>query len=236
MTVSANATPDFQRDQIISAAYGICGLIPSGSYPKPDQMARGAVHFALALQEIQLDATLTTQVRTTLPLLTSQAEYTLDSDTLDVIVDSDGNIGSIISPVTGDPETIVKSMPAAEYQKVATKLTTSSRPSRCFIDKSGTALKAVFWPVPDSSNITFRYTKERLLRDCDTGASTLELKRVWAPVLLHLVAIGVARDNSKFELARDFRTDANALLAKAQKKDVEHGTIQMRVGHSGRNW
>lgn len=241
MTVSANPTPDFQRDQLLVAAYGVCGLIPTGtpggSEITPDQAARGATLLNLVLDELQADGVvLTSAVRTTLALVSGTAEYTLESDTIDVRVDGDDTVGTIIPATSGDAETIVRSMSDNEYLKIATKTTLTGRPSRCFIDKAGTVLKAVFWPVPNSSLISFRYTKIRLLRAGDTGSTTLELRRIWCPYVMWATAAGIAYDNSKPELGAAFDKKADILRERVKGQDFQRVAVRFRVGHSGRNW
>jgi len=237
MTVSANPTPDFQRDQLLLAAYGVCGLIPMGSAPDADQLARGATLMNLVLDELQADGVvLTSAVRTTLALVSGIAEYTLDTDTIDVRVDSDDTVGTIIPASSSDAETIVRSMSDNEYLKIASKSTMTGRPSRCFIDKAGNTLKAVFWPVPNSSLISFRYTKIRLLRATDTGAVTLELRRVWCPYVMWATAAGIAYDNSKPELGAQFDAKAASIRERTKGQDIQRVAVRFRVGHSGRNW
>jgi hypothetical protein len=237
MTVSANPTPDLQRDQIIACACGLCGIIPMGGYPEPEMIDRGSVHFTMALLDLQAEGiVLTSAVRTTLALVSGTAEYTLETDTIDVELGQNDAIGTIIPAETGAAETIVRTMSRGEWMDIATKSTMTGRPSRCFIDKAGNTLKAVFWPVPDSSLISFRYTKVRLLRGNDTRSSTIELRRTWIPFLTRAVASGVAFDNSMVEKADYFRRWAKETFDRYKAGDVQHGSIRLTVGHSGRNW
>jgi len=236
VTASANPTPDFQRDQLIKAAYGVCGLLPPNKDPSANQVAQAAVLMNLVLEELQADGIkLTSAVRTTLALVEDAAEYTLDSDIIDIRVDSNDTIGTIVPATSGDPEPIVRAMSDSEYAVIATK-STSGTPSRCYVDKSATAIKLVFWPVPESSDISFRYTKIRLLRATDTGAVTLELRRTWCPYVMWATAAGIAYSNSKPELGRSFDDKAERLLQKTKSQDFQRVSVRFRVGHSGRNF
>src|SRR5512141_2562193 len=108
MTIGTNPTTDFQRDQLIAAAYHLTAILPSGKDPNANQTAIGATFLNLVLQELQADGVvLTSAVRTTLALVDGTAEYTLETDTIDVRVDSDDTIGTIIPATAGDAETIV---------------------------------------------------------------------------------------------------------------------------------
>jgi hypothetical protein len=236
MTVSANPTPDFQRDQILTAAIGICGLLPDGVEATADQIARAAFHFSNALLDLQSEGVvLITAVRTTLALTSGTSEYDLPTDVIDVELGQDDTIGTLINSA-GTAETQVKTMSRGEWMNIAVKTTLTGNPSRCLIDKGMTPLKAVFWPVPNSSLISFRYTKVRLLRDSDTGATTMDLKRTWTPYMMYATAVGVALDNSKVDQAALFKTWADAKLNKCKAGDSNHGSIRFRVGQRGRNW
>jgi hypothetical protein len=234
MTVSVNPLQDFQRDQILTGAIRLCGLLTLGEAPNQDQINGALFHFRLALDELQSEGiVLTTVSRTTLALVAGQAEYPLPSDCLDVAMGQDDSIGSILD-ANGTVETIVKTMGRGEWMNIAIK-TVQGRPSRCYIEKqNGTT--AVFWPVPDASSVTFRYSEVRLLRDNDTGATTMDLRRTWAPYLTYATAVGVAFDNSKFDKANAFKALADAKLVKYKAGDQQQGNIRFQIRHSGRNW
>jgi len=235
MTVSANSVPDFQRDQILTAAIGICGLLTDGQAPTADQIARAAMHFNVALEDLQSEGLiLTTAERTTLALVSGTAEYDLPADVIDVELGQNDSAGTIFS-AAGTAETIVKSMGRGEWMDIATKTSISGNPSRVYVEKQALT-KLVFWPTPNSSTISFRYTKVRLLKAGDTGAVTMDLRRSWTQYMMYATAIGVCLDNSKVEQAGMFKGWAAERLARCKAGDTQHGTIRFRVGHSGRNW
>lgn len=235
MTVSANPTPDFQRDQILTAAIRKCGLLTAGEAATPEQIADASIHFNLALQDLQSEGVVLSSIeRATLALVSGQAEYTLPTDVIDVELGQDDAIGTIISS-DGTTETILKTMSRGEWMNIAQKSTTTGRPSRCYIEKQAT-VTAVFWPTPDTSAISFRYAKVRFLRGGNDGANTLDLLRTWTPYILHYVASGVAYDNSKAELGATYLGIAQGLLARCKAGDTQHGAIRFRAGHRARNW
>jgi len=233
MTVSVNPLPDFQRDQMLVGAIRLCGVLTAGEYPTPDQIDGALFHFRLALDELQSEGVvLTTVERTTLALVAGTAEYTLPSDVLDVAMGQDDAIGDIIGTTTG--ETIVKTMGRGEWMNLAVK-DVQGRPSRCYIEKQN-GTKAVFWPVPDASSITFRYAKVRLLRDNDTGASTMDLRRTWAPYMTYATASGVAFDNSMTDKGNNFKALADAKLTKYKAGDQQQGSLRFQIRHNARNF
>jgi hypothetical protein len=235
MTVSTNPTPDFQRDQILTAAIRKCGLLTAGEDATAEQISDAAVHFNLSLQDLQSEGIALSSVeRATLALISGTAEYALPVDVIDVELGQDDAIGTIISS-DGTTETIVKTMSRGEWMNIAQKTTLTGRPSRCYIEKLA-LVTAVFWPIPDSSLISFRYAKVRLLRGGNTGADTMDLFRTWTPYILHYTASGVAYDNSKPDLGATYMQIAQGMLAKCKAGDVQHGAIRFRAGHQARNW
>ena len=234
MTVSANPTPDFQRDQILTAAIRLCGLLTDGEAASPDQISQATFHLNMAIQELQAaDLVLTTVSRATLSLISGTAEYDLPADVIDVELGQDDALGSIVSS-SGTIETIVKTMSRAEWMNLAVK-TVPGRPSRAYIEKRALT-RVVFWPVPDTSVSTFRYSSVTLLRGADTGLTTMQTRRAWSSYLMYAVACGVAFDNSMADKGGMFMGIAEKKLAVCKAGDSQHGAIRFAVGRNSRNW
>jgi hypothetical protein len=235
MSTSANPTPDFQRDQILTAAIRMCGLLEEAQEPSPEQLANASFHFNLALQNLQsVGLILTTAERTSLSLVANQVAYALAADTIDVELGQDDTIGTILASGSS-VETQVKTMSRGEYMNIASKSTLTGNPSRAYVEKQGT-VSIIFWPVPNSSTITFKYTRVRLLRGGDTGAVTLDIRRTWTLYMTYFVAMGVAFDNSKDGLAMTFKAMADEQRRRCEAGDTQKGNIRLRVGHRARNW
>ncbi|HEY5956083.1 MAG TPA: hypothetical protein VIV60_06005, partial [Polyangiaceae bacterium] len=215
-------------------AIRLCGLLTDGEEPSADQIAQATFHLNLALQELQAaDLVLTTVSRATLALIAGTAEYDLPSDVIDVELGQDDAIGSIVN-ASGVVETIVKTMSRAEWMNIAVK-DVAGRPSRAYIEKKALT-RVVFWPVPDSSVSTFRYSSVTFLRGADTGLVTMQTRRTWTSYLMYATASGVAFDNSMTEKGTMFMGIANGKLEKCKAGDAQHGRIRLGVGRSARNW
>lgn len=234
MTVSSNPIPDFSRDQILTAAIRLTGILSYSRDADADQILGASYHLNMALQDLQSDGlVLTTASRTTLALTASTAEYTLSSDVLDVELGQDDTAGTIINS-GGTAETIVKAMSRGEYQTLAVK-TVTGLPSRCYVERRA-PLKLVFWPVPNSSSLTFRYTQVKFLRAADNGAVTMDTQRTAIKYLTYATASGVAFDSNQPEKGSAFRGMAAEERERFRAGDKQHGTLRFRVGHVGRNW
>ena len=236
MTAPTLSIPDFTRDEIINAAFHLCGLLPYGKLPSADQIAQSVIHLNLALAELQSDNISLSQVENDTLALTSGtavATYALEADALAIQVSTNGLAGTI-SDSTDNTVTQVRAMTRDEYMVIPNK-TATGRPSRVFVDKQN-ATSVTFWPIPSAATYTFNFSKIRLLRQSDTGAVTSDLRRVWAPFLVYSVAVGVALDNSKVEMASVFKSWAGEKKELARAGDTEFGTIRFRIGHRGKNW
>jgi hypothetical protein len=235
MTVSANPTPQFTRDQILTAAIRMTGILEEQEAPSAALIASATNHLTFALQDLQSSGIiLRTAERAMLPLVNGQSTYALPSDTIDLELGQDDTVGNVV-PADGSAETIVKTMARGEYMNVALKNILSGHPSRVYVERLA-VVSVIFWPIPDSSTLSFRYTRIRLLRAADTGAANMDLSNVWTPYLVYSVASGVALDKSKVELSQALLSRAQTFRQRAEAGDVQHGNIRFRVGHRARNW
>jgi hypothetical protein len=234
MTVSANSSMDFSRDEIITMAYQYARLVESGQAPSGDDIAMGANFFNLELMNLQSEGiVLRTAERTTLALVTGTAEYTLPAEVIDIEVGPNNQVGTIV-PASGG-ESIVTLIHRSDYLDLATK-TNQGRPTQVYVEKQD-RVKLVFWPVPDSSSPTFRYAKIRLLRDMDSGTVTTDLARRWLQAVTYAVASQVALAKSMpLELVGFLRAEAERLKTTLRMDDAQRGKIRMRMAHSGRHW
>ncbi len=235
MTVSANATLNYQRDEIIRMAYQLAGLLQAGREPPADDIAMAADFMNLELMNLQAEGVvLQTIERTTKSLtLAAGATYTLDSDTIDVQIGPNDEAGAIVAAAGGNP-TPIYVMSRDEY---ITQLasTATGRPSRVYVEKQAT-VKAIFWPAPDAT-YTWTYAKTRLLRDMDTGAVTVDLARRWLQAVAYAVAAQVAlAKGMQLERVGFLRQEAERMKYTLRSDDNQRGGMRFRVVHRGRNW
>ena len=236
MTVSTNPTPNFQRDELLDMAIRLTGILPEDEEPSQKLIRLAATNLDLELQTLQAAGSIISTIeRSTLVLVAGTYEYTLATDTIDVELGQGDTIGTI-KDTSGTVETQVSTMSRGEYLQLAVKTTVTGRPSRCYVEKMATTVKLVFWPIPDATMATFQYTRVRLLRAGDSGTVTMDLVRTWSQFLVFAVASSVAMMSSLFDRAQYLRARADQMLAKCEAGDAQHGAIQLRVGHSGKNW
>lgn len=235
MTVSANATLDFSRDQVITMAYQYAQLVPAGQEPTADEIAMASNFFNLELMTLQAEGVvLRTVERTTLALTTGTATYSLPTDVIDIAQGPNGQMGTIV-PTSGAESTVLN-ITRTDYLSLAQKTQPQGRPTQVLLEKFAT-LQVTFWPVPDSTSASFRFAKVRLLKDMDSGTVTTDLARRWLQGITYAVAAQVALAKSQtMELVGFLRGEAERIKTICRNDDVERGPIRLRVAHSGKRW
>ena len=237
MTVSANASLDYTRDQLISTAFQLAAVYPAGGMVLPEDVDAAAAFMNLELMELQAEIPiLRTQERSTLTLVAGTAEYTLPSDIIDIPVGPNDHVGTIV-PASGG-ESIVMSMTRQEYMDLANKATTatSGRPVKCYLEKTSPC-KVVLWPTPDANSVTLRFNSTRLLKDVDTGVVTVDLARRWLQYVACATASQIALSKSMpLERVQYLRAEAERIKAACKADDNQRGKIRFRVGHNARRW
>ncbi len=235
MTVSANATLDFQRDQLITAAFRLAGVLDADGALVSTDAAMGADFMNLELMNLQAEGVVlrTIERPTPLALVSGTATYTLAADTIDVQLGAYDEAGMIVDTTSG--ETMVMSMPRHEYLLISNK-TSTGRPARVYIERLA-AVTLTFDPIPDDSTQTFRYSRVRLIKDMDTGAVTVDLARRWLQYVTYAVASQICLAKS-IDLAKVgyLRKEAQRMKERLMADDNQRGAIRMRVSHSGKRW
>lgn len=234
MTVSANSTQEFSRDELVAMAYQLTGLLEAGKEPPAADIAMAANFLNMELQALQAEGVvLRTIERTTLTLTAGTATYSLPSDTIEIQLGPNGQLGTIV-PSSGS-EFPVTAMTRAEYLNNPDKTSTGT-PSRGYVEKLAT-VTLTLWPIPDSTAPTFRYARVRLLRDADTGAVTIDLARRWLKFVAYATAANLARAKSlPLDQVIDLQNQAETMKAVCMADDQERPDIRFRVKHRGRNW
>lgn len=233
MTVSANYSLDFTRDQLIRMAYQLTGTLMAGKEPSAAEIGMASDFLNLELMNLQAEGVvLRTVERTTKAFADGTGSYALDADTIDVHVGPNDEIGAVTG--SSGTATPVYVMSRDEYLNLP-QTTQEGRPSRIYIEKLAT-VTAYPWPVPDGA-YTWRYARVRLLRDADTGAVTMDVARRWLQAVAYSIAaqIALAR-NLPLDKTGYLRSEAERMKAICRGDDVQRGAIQLRVTHRGRNW
>jgi hypothetical protein len=226
MTTSSTSSFELTRDGLFRRAFQLAGLLEASQQPTGDDISMATDLLSMEIQALQSIGVVVTQVeRATLALVAGTSEYTLDSDTLDVVVGPDNQVGTIYS-VAGGAETPVTAMSRMDWIAAQTKASQST-PTLAFIERTMTAVKVVFWMTPNAA-LTFRYAKIRLPRDNDTGAVTMDLARRWQKALCFSMAYQIAlAKNAPLQRVKMLEDRADREKSIATASDVEKGHMQL---------
>lgn len=236
MTVSANSSLEFTRNQLIRMSFQLAGLLPAGAEPTAADTSMAADFMNLELMALQAEGiVLRTVERTTLTLAAGTASYALPADTMDIAVGPNDQAGTILN--SSGTESLVQTMSLSQYQELADKsASVTQAPTSVLIERQA-VVNLTFWPVPDTTSVSFKYSRIRLLRDADTGAVTIDLARRWLQYIAYAVGAHVARAKSLTqEIVIGLETKAQRLKAILKADDNQRGKLRFVVAHSGRNW
>ena len=201
------ATYDFSqtRNDIITRALRITGVVADEGDPTPKQMKDGAQALESLVKWLQAEGTqLWTIEDRTLTLVVGQAAYTT-TDLLvnDMLVVMNGRIvdSSGYAYGTGIVEEHI-------FRNVS-QPSKSGRPEMVNVELRASTPTFNFWPVPDLA-YTWQYKVVRKLADFDNAVGTPEMPQRWYDPLVYTLAANLA-DEYQLPL-----TERSYLAAKAQ--------------------
>lgn len=240
MTVSASSALEFNVDDLCRMALQATGLLDAGRTPAPEDLAMARDFMNLELQALQAEGPILRTIERSLltlgtPDAGTVATYSLPADTIDVQLGPNDQVGTIVN--TSGTETLVTNMTRAEYLDLSNKTASETSVStRAYIEKQAT-ITITLWPAPDSTSVSLRYARVRLLRDADTGAVTVDLARRWMKYVMLATAVHIGRAKSvdQGDIA-ELKGEAAQMKAICLADDKPRGKIRMRIAHSGRHW
>ena len=119
----------------------------------------------------------------TMPLVSGTSEYTMPTDTIDLI-EHHVRIGSGTSQV----DTQLERISVSTYAKTSTK-NLSSRPTQIYVHRGADNVTATIWPVPDSNDYTLVYYR---LKGTDGLASGIGTSAAVPPRFIPALVAGLA--------------------------------------------
>jgi hypothetical protein len=122
----------------------------------------------------------------TLPLIESQATYTLPADTIDLLE-------HVIRTGTGasQADLNITRLSVSTYSSIPNKLT-EGRPIQMWLNRLGAAPEITVWPVPSSGDYTLQYWRMRRIEDAGSGVETADMTFRFYPALVAGLAYHIA--------------------------------------------
>jgi hypothetical protein len=122
----------------------------------------------------------------TVSLVSGTAQYTLPSDTVDLLE-------QVIRTGSGSTQQdlTINRISVSTYASIPNK-TTTGRPIQFWIERLVDAPRINVWPVPDSNDYTFKYWRMRRIEDAGAGVQTADMPFRFLPCLVAGLAYHIA--------------------------------------------
>jgi hypothetical protein len=122
----------------------------------------------------------------TVSLVNGTAQYTLPTDTVDLLE-------QVIRTGSGSTQQdlTINRISVSTYASIPNK-TTTGRPIQFWIERLVDAPRINVWPVPDSNDYTFKYWRMRRIEDAGRGVETADMPFRFLPCLVAGLAYHIA--------------------------------------------
>ena len=122
----------------------------------------------------------------TVSLVSGTAQYTLPTDTVDLLE-------QVIRTGSGSTQQdlTINRISVSTYASIPNK-TTTGRPIQFWIERLVDAPRINVWPVPDSNDYTFKYWRMRRIEDAGRGIETADMPFRFLPCLVAGLAYNIA--------------------------------------------
>ena len=124
----------------------------------------------------------------TVSLTTGTSQYTLPSDTIDLLEQA---IRTNSGSTTRQSDINISRISVSTFASIPNKLS-RGRPIQVWIERLVDAPKINVWPVPDSNDYTFVYWRMRRIEDAGGGIETADMNFRFLPCLVAGVAYNIA--------------------------------------------
>jgi|TARA_R110000868_G_scaffold95918_8_gene263660 hypothetical protein len=124
----------------------------------------------------------------TVSLTTGTSQYTLPSDTIDLLEQA---IRTNSGSTTRQSDINISRISVSTFASIPNKLS-RGRPIQVWIERLVDAPKINVWPVPDSNDYTFVYWRMRRIEDAGGGIETADMNFRFLPCLVAGLAYNIA--------------------------------------------
>jgi hypothetical protein len=124
----------------------------------------------------------------TVALTTGTSQYTLPSDTIDLLEQA---IRTNSGSTTRQSDINISRISVSTFASIPNKLS-RGRPIQVWIERLVDAPKINVWPVPDSNDYTFVYWRMRRIEDAGGGIETADMNFRFLPCLVAGLAYNIA--------------------------------------------
>ncbi len=210
MAVSGNATWTLRRDNLITRALNLAGLLNAGHSPTAVQIALGADFLQMVLQGLRARGVVVNAIeRYTQALTAGQAAYTAPADTLDI------EDGAVLVNTSGS-HTPLELISQVYYNRLGV-VSTTGQPTQYMVEKAANEVVSfTLYPIPTSDWPSVIYPRVRKPRDIDSGDVDIDLPPKFtlgvAMALASLLCRHYNRESKAKELLEESQDELNVAL------------------------
>ena len=230
MTIASTNTAELNIGQIILQAWVQAGLMDMSQSPSGPQWdaraawSRGAL--TRTIQRLAGEGPFMRQVEFyTLTLTAGTSQYTLPTDTIDVLENAVYN-----DRTANAMDLQIRQIDREEWLAAPDK-TSQATPFRMFVNRAAT-ITVNFLQVPDITNATVTLQRQKLAADIKSNSDTPDLERYWLDALVwelvHMVALASTLPLDKCAYFKGQAKEARLLAMSKAQQQVPN---QLRLNH-----
>lgn len=183
MATSGTATFDLNRNEIITEALELCGVIQATETPSADDVTSCARKLNMLIKSwVSLGYHIWAQSEATQTLVAGTYSYTLGSN---------GNrpwrINDMWLRDSDGLDRPIDLISREEYNALPDK-TTQGKPVKAYYDRQKLTGTLKLWPAPDSATDTVYYVQQRVLQDFNASTDSPDLATEWGLAVCYNLA------------------------------------------------
>lgn len=230
MTINTSRTRELDINRITLRAYQLAGLINEAQGITADKGAFARDMIGNIIDEMQTHGLRARAVEfRNETLVVGTANYTMDTDVLDVVGDAmyiDADEADVNEATSEVPIVMIG---RDEWQLIPDKSATG-RPTMMYVHRTGSPPEVRFWPIPDEAG-TVRFQIHRLAANSNDSSKTLDLERTFTQYIIWELAHHICLANSLYNQARYYGENARMKLEMCKSFSAQRTPTQLVVRH-----
>ena len=227
MATSGTATFNMDFTEIAEEAWERAGREMRSGYDL--RTARRSMNL-LTIEWVNRGVNLWTIEDGSVSLTESTSQYTLDTDTIDLL---EHVIRTNAGNTSTQSDLTINRIGVGDYASIPNKLT-EGRPIQMWIDRQRAAPVLNLWPVPDKSDTyVLRYWRIRRIQDAGAGVETADMNYRFLPCLVaglaYNIALKVPELVQRIPMLKEVYEEAFALAA-AEDREKTSEYYRPRIG------
>lgn len=233
MSTSGTTNFNVDRNQIISGALRLCGVLAEGETATTEQINNGAEALNMLVKRLMADGMpLWAMKQYSVTLVAGQKEYTIGVGEAVNTAKPLRVVQAFNHMTSGSLDIPMRIVTRDEYNKLGNK-TSSGNPIQIFYEPLNETGKLHVFPVPDSTSasqnvVTLVY--QRPFEDFDSSTDTPDFPQEWLETIKYLLATRLAGEyQTPLSVRQQLIVEATALKEASLSMGTEEGSFYFGV-------